>query len=102
MIEWNSRENLKRYLSEKGAIKKVEKLSRDEIYFEAGVVSMIYIDFDDMKEWCKEEKKDFENGVFIRSRSWLNQNQINFVRSFFQDKEKKTKDLNNLVLDKVS
>ena len=96
-IENESMDKLNRFLENESD--QLKKLGKDEIFLQAGLESVVYIEFDDMQEWC-HENDEFVIGAFVHSPFWLNQNQANLIRVKLQD-EDKTKNI-NIILDKVS
>ena len=77
---------------------KLEKVSRDEIFLQAGCESVVYVEHGDMCKYI-QEKDEFTIGAFVHSPFWLNQNQINFIHVRMQSPAKSVKI--NKVLDQV-
>ena len=78
---------------------KLEQLSKDEIFLQAGLESVVYIEYDDMPEYS-HEIDEIVIGAFVHSPFWLNQIQAILIRVQLQD-EDKTKNI-GINLDRVS
>ena len=73
-----------------------EKLNQEEILFQAGCGSVIYVECNELFKDCQNQ---FPIGVFIQSLFRLNQNQTDFIRLQILDLSK-SKNI-TIVLDKV-
>ena len=70
---------------------KIERLSKEAIFLQAGVESIVHIRKDDLKEG------DSVIGVLVHCPFWLNRNQTNFIRLQFQDPS----EIENTILSQV-
>ena len=82
-VEDASMKKLNKFIEKEG----IEKLTRDQIFLQAGCESVVYAEYDDIdidmyyQDLCKQDFNDaFVIGTFVHSTFWLNPNQVNYVR----------------------
>ena len=97
-IEDKSMDKLNKFI-EKEEVNKLEQFTKDEILFQAGCETVVYVEFDDLHE-CFKQHDVFVIGSFVHSPFWLNPNQANYIRVKRQDPDK-SKNI-NIILDQVS
>ena len=84
-VEDASIKKLNMFIEKKGD--QLEKLTRDQIFLQAGCESVVYVEHDDIDNKYYQEIfhwqdpfDEFVIGAFVHSTFWLNPNQVNYIR----------------------
>ena len=91
-VEDASMKKLNKFIEKEG----IEKLTRDQIFLQAGCESVVYVEYNDILMHYQDDD-EFVIGAFVHSPFWLNANQVNYVRYKLCVSQNK-----NITLDKVS